>query len=167
MYNKYQTGGLQHLTARLIREEVGAELFDQCFKFAVCRDPLKRSISQFKFMTKRKDLRQFIGLPDEFIFPRYLRKIQTRTHVQWMPQSDFLLNDDGTLLVDQLFFLEDLAADVSPLAQAIGLKIETLPVTNTTHHVPDPVVSRKMKQLVYELYQSDYELFADRYNPPV
>ena len=167
MYNKYQTGGLQHLTARLVREEIGENLFRECFKFAVCRDPLRRAISQFKFMTKRKDLRRFIGLPDEFRFPVYLKKIQKQEHVQWMPQSDFLLDDDGTLLVDQIFYLEDLAKDVSPLAKAMGLSIDSLPVTNTTHHIPEPVISPKMKQQFYELYRSDYELFAGRYPPPV
>ena len=167
MFNKYQTGGLQHLTARLIRQDVGQEVVQTCFKFAGCRDPLKRIVSQFKYMSKRRNLRRFVDLPDEYDFSLYLKKIKKKKHVQWTPQSEFLLDDDGTLLVDQIFFLEDLAKDVLPLAEKMGLSIDRLPVTNTTHSIPEPVISPKLKKQFFKLYRSDYELFAGRYPLPV
>jgi hypothetical protein len=38
-HNKYQTGGLQHLLARQIRQEVGVEKFSRCFRFSFVRNP--------------------------------------------------------------------------------------------------------------------------------
>ena len=38
--NKYQTGGLQHLLAWQVREEVGSDVFGAYYKFAFVRNPL-------------------------------------------------------------------------------------------------------------------------------
>ena len=35
-FNKYQSGGLQHLLAKQIRQEVGNDRFERYYKFAFC-----------------------------------------------------------------------------------------------------------------------------------
>ena len=37
--NKYQTGGLQHLLAWQVREEVGSDVFSDYYKFSFVRNP--------------------------------------------------------------------------------------------------------------------------------
>lgn len=49
-YNKYQTGGLQHLCAHQIRDEVGRDFFRDAYKFTMVRNPWDKVVSQFVFM---------------------------------------------------------------------------------------------------------------------
>ncbi|MCH1458206.1 MAG: sulfotransferase family protein, partial [Synechococcus sp. MOX_bin73] len=96
-HNKYQTGGLQHLLARQVRSEVGLEIFNSFYKFTIVRNPWDRIVSQFAYMQTRSDLMDFIGMQPETEFKAYLGLIQKKQHVQWMPQTDFILDQDGTL----------------------------------------------------------------------
>ena len=62
-YNKYQTGGLQHLTSNEIKREVGSDVFNSYYKFSVIRNPWDIGVSQFVYMKqKRRDLRRCIGM---------------------------------------------------------------------------------------------------------
>ena len=48
--SKYQTGGLQHLMASHIIEEVGEDIFKEYFKFSFVRNPWDKMVSQFNFL---------------------------------------------------------------------------------------------------------------------
>lgn len=120
-YNIYQTGGLQHLKAHQIRHHLGRDAFAGFFKFTVVRNPYARMISQFTYMQKRNDLREFIGLDKRDDFSTYLQKIKRRSHVQWEPQISFVNGFDGKPLVDQVIKLENIEREWPVLLQ--NLKI--------------------------------------------
>ena len=118
--NKYQTGGLQHLLASQVRSEVGLDIFNSFYKFTVVRNPWDRIVSQFAYMQTRPDLMDFIGMHPETEFKTYLGLIQKKQHVQWMPQTDFILDQDGTLLVDKIGHLESIEKDFSEIFDILG-----------------------------------------------
>lgn len=120
-HNRYQTGGLQHLTARLIREAVGPARFAACWKFALVRNPFDRLVSQYAFMRHRPDLRDFIGMAADDDFATYLGLIARRRHVQWMPQHEFLCDAEGRIMVDFIGRFENLAADARAILARLGL----------------------------------------------
>ena len=129
--NKYQTGGLQHLNIRQIREEVGSEIFESCYKFALVRDPVDRLVSQFNYLNKRKDLLRLLGLGTFRTFSKYLSRIQEVEHVQWTPQVDFLEDDSGTI-IPELFPLETLSSQFETLARKTGLRADAPLHSNAT-----------------------------------
>ena len=88
-YNKYQTGGLQHLLAKQIQYEIGNTIFSEYYKFAIVRNPWSKSVSQFVYMTMREDLRNFINMKPNTTFIEYLNLILKKDHVQWKSQVDF------------------------------------------------------------------------------
>lgn len=158
MHNKYQTGGLQHLTAKYIQQEVGSVLFDRCFKFTVCRDPLDRIISQFRFMKYRKDLREFVGLPEEYDFNMYIDHIKIKPHVQWMPQVNFLIDEFGKIIVDKIYYLEEISIDFSEMRADLRLDIKSLPLKNSTPNKNIPILSNSTIDRVFEIFEIDYKI---------
>ena len=125
--NKYQTGGLQHLSAWQVREEVGSDVFSAYYKFAFVRNPWDRIVSQFAYMQQRPDLMDFLGMTSGIEFKAYLELIRRKEHVQWMPQVRFLLDQDGSLLVDRIGSLESFNEDCAQIFSALGLPPDRLP----------------------------------------
>ena len=111
---------MQHLLASQVRSEVGLDVFNSFYKFTIVRNPWDRTVSQFAYMQTRPDLMDFIGMQPETEFMTYLGLIQKKQHVQWMPQTDFILDQDGALLVDKIGRLESIEKDSSEIFDIIG-----------------------------------------------
>ena len=144
--NKYQTGGLQHLLAWQVREEVGRDVFRTYYKFAFVRNPWDRVVSQFAYMQRRPDLMDYVGMTSNTEFKAYLELIRLKEHVQWMPQVQFLLDHDGSLLVDRIGRLESFNEDCAQIFDALGLTLDQLP-----GH------ANRSKRQAFQYYYSDIE----------
>ena len=125
--NKYQTGGLQHLLGWQVREEVGHDVFGSYYKFAFVRNPWDRIVSQFAYMQQRPDLMDYLGMTPETEFKSYLELIRRKEHVQWMPQVRFLLDLDGSVLVDRVGRLEAFNEDCAQIFESLGMHSGYLP----------------------------------------
>lgn len=158
--NAYQTGGLQHLLARQIKREVGDAIFSQYFKFAIVRDPWDKALSQFAFMQRREDLRAFIGMKRDDSFKRYLELIAKRTHVQWMPQCDFLYDEAGTLLLDTVGRFEHLEADVQTVLQRLGVQAMLPHRKAATERLATTELDNEAIEMVADLYARDVRLLG-------
>ena len=161
--NKYQTGGLQHLLASQVREEVGMNVFETFYKFAFVRNPWDRVVSQFAYMQQRPDLMDYVGMSQETEFKAYLELIQQKEHVQWMPQHRFLLDEDGTLLVDQIGRLESLRTDFSSILAKLNLN-KSAQLTHANRSDRQPIAEyyndRESVEMVADIYSEDIELFG-------
>lgn len=157
-HNKYQTGGLQHLLARQVRSEVGLEIFNSFYKFTIVRNPWDRIVSQFAYMQTRPDLMDFIGMQPETEFKAYLGLIQKKQHVQWMPQTDFILDQDGTLLVDKIGNLESIEKDSREVFDILGICGEQAKVfhaNRSQRKSTDHYYDQESIEIVSEIYSSD------------
>jgi len=119
-HNKYQTGGLQHLKAVQVLNEISPFRFNNYFKFTIVRNPFDKAVSQFEYLKKRKDLRDFIGIKSSSSFKNYLELIQEKNHVQWEPQTNFIYDSKNELMVDFLGRFEDYDNDVNHILDVIG-----------------------------------------------
>lgn len=163
-HNKYQTGGLQHLLGRQIRQEVGDSRFSSYFKFTVLRNPFDRAVSQFAYMRRRADLRDFVGMGEDASFPEYLDLIRRRRHVQWEPQCSFVLDDSGAPLMDFTARFETLDRDMQSVFSRLGLGQEALPHLNASERAPyRGYYSPESRALLEEMYSSDLERFGYAY----
>lgn len=132
MPNLHQTGGLQHLLARQVREEVGDAIFDGYFRFSFVRNPWDRVVSQYTYMRQRPDLRALIGMRRKASLGEYLELTAQKPHVQWAPQLDFLRDAHGHILVDYIGHFERLADDMAVVFARIGLVGAALPHRNAS-----------------------------------
>lgn len=168
-FNKYQSGGLQHLTAQQIRQEVGDAVFDSCFVFAVVRDPINRLVSQFNYLNRRQDLRDLLGLDQARDFSTYLERIQEFEHVQWKRQIDFVVSENGEML-PEIYHLERLKDDFGRLAVKLGLPRDA-PLVHANASVPSSIpegwvtirpdeLTQEHRTTIYRVYRDDFEQFG-------
>jgi hypothetical protein len=159
--NKYQTGGLQHLLARQIRQEVGLKIFADYFKFAVVRNPWDRAVSQFCYTRIRTDLHELIGMTAETSFSEYLHLIEGHEHVQWQPQFEFLHDANGSSLIDFVGRFERLEQDARTIFSRVGVEAGTLPHTNASDRQPyREYFDASTRRRVERLYGQDIEAFG-------
>ncbi|MCP4111788.1 MAG: sulfotransferase family protein [Desulfobacteraceae bacterium] len=101
------------------------EMFDDYFKFTIVRNPWTRMVSIYKYLRfdKKCDFKTF--LMGEF-------KNRIFEDKNWFvgPQSDFLYNDNGDLLVDYIGRFEDLQNSFDHVCKAIGLPPTQVPHIN-------------------------------------
>jgi hypothetical protein len=163
-HNKYQTGGLQHLLARQIRQEVGSRIFQDYFKFAFVRNPWDKAVSQFSYMAQRPDLCELIGMTATTTFCEYLKLIQSREHVQWKSQVQFLRDEDGRNLVDFIGRFENIRNDAQVVFERIGVHCEELPRRNASGHRPfREYFDNETQAMLGELYAEDVKAFGYRF----
>lgn len=159
-HNRHQTGGLQHLLARQIREEIGDSRFSSYFKFAVVRNPFDRLVSQFAHMRTRPDLREFLGMHENAPFSEYLDLIHLKRHVQWEPQCSFLFDSDETLLVDFVARFEMLDRDMPYVFTRLGLGCSVLPHINASDRSAyQEYYTSGMRVRVENMYREDLDKF--------
>jgi len=159
--NKYQTGGLQHLLAQQVRQEVGVDVFDEYFKFSFVRNPWDKAVSQFLFMRKIPFLRKYIGMSKNAEFKKYLSLIQQKKHVQWEPQSAFLENENGEILVDFIGRFENYENDVRSLLLQLQISgIDEIPHRKRASraHYRD-YYDAESEEMVRDIYQQDIVKF--------
>lgn len=163
--NKYQTGGLQHLLARQVRQEVGAATFAACFRFTVVRNPWDRVVSQYAFMARRPDLRALIGMPEDACLAEYLDRTGQVEHVQWMPQRAFIEDADGQWLVDVVARFERLRQDMAEIFARIGMAGVELPHRNASRRARDyrGYYDAATRRIVALRYGGDIEAFGYRF----
>lgn len=164
-YNKYQTGGLQHLTSRQIKEEVGATVFDAYYKFTIVRNPWEKAVSQYSYMIqKRENLRRFIGMTTRTSFRKYLNLILEKEHVQWMKQVDFIYDANGQSMVDNIIRFENIDQGFHSIIKHLGIPHTSLPHINKSkrkHYTK--YYDQESIQIVADLYKEDIEAFNYNY----
>jgi hypothetical protein len=166
--NKHQTGGLQHLLASQVKQEVGEEVFSKYYKFTFVRNPWDKAVSQYSYLKGRNDLRKLIGIKENAEFKTYLDLIQKTIHVQWMPQSKFFLDNNGEKLVDFVGKLEDFDNNVHDVLDTLNIrkgifqkKIRKIPhskKSSRTHY--SDYYDKESKELVENIYGQDIELLG-------
>jgi hypothetical protein len=163
-HNKHQTGGLQHLFATHILSEVGDATFTRYFKFSIVRNPWDKAVSQFAYMVKRKDLRNFIGMKQDDCFKRYLELISRKRHVQWEQQVRFLRDAEGAWLVDYVGRYEVFSQSVDHILKSLGLETCTIPHEKRSERGSyQDYYNDESREIVAQLYKEDIEAFGYSY----
>ena len=171
--NKYQPGGLQHLLASQIREEVGDDVFRSYFKFAFVRNPFDKATSQYEYMKRTANtLRRKIGMAKDAPFAEYVRLIQHHDHPHWAPQHRFLFSNDGELLVDFVGRFERFEADAQRVFDTVGLgarlgrwRFKRVPHSKDGGSRPHyrEYYDNETREAVTAMYSRDFALFGYRF----
>ncbi len=148
---------LQHLTAAQIRARYSKEIWDSYFKFAFVRNPWELVVSQYSYVTQRREgLRQLLKITPETSFEDFV--MNTRLGVS--PQHRFLVGEEGEVIVDFVGRFERLAEDFGKVCERIGVEA-SLPMANKSKHDHyRDYYNEKTKNRVSRVFAKDIELFG-------
>jgi len=163
------------------------EIFDDYYKFSFVRNPWDRMVSIYKQLGyfHRYDFKSFL-------INIFEQKVWERKYWFVRPQSDFVCNEDGKLLVDFVGRFENLQNDFYDICEKINLPLIELPFINKTkkaitlnrnpgklvkyawyqikgkqiqfHKNYQDYYDSESRDLVATIYQSDIELFEYRFD---
>ena len=100
----------------------------------------------------------FIGMQPDTEFKAYLGLIQKKQHVQWMPQTDFILDQDGTLLVDKIGRLESIEKDSNEVFGILDVcreQAKNFHANPSERKTLDHYYDQESVEMVGEIYSSD------------
>jgi hypothetical protein len=154
---------LAHLTAReyVSCGHLSATDFDAYFTFAAVRNPWDRVLSTYRYLN-----------PEGVSFADWTRstlvhKIE-QGHFFFKSQAEYVTDDDGVVLVDEILRLEDFPHAFDSVRRRLGLGGEGLPKVNVSKKhaglTPDVAYDPGTESLVGQLYAADVALFG--YEPP-
>lgn len=158
----------EHLTAQEKKAEVGAEKWQEKFTFAVVRNPFDKVCSHYRFRVKTNQTQLQQNPIDfkEWVHKCYVER-DPYYHDQakmFMPQMDWLCDDSGQLMVDQVYHFESLAEDFQALCEKFQLDA-SLPHLKSSGRVDyRSYYDAPTRDVVAKSFAKDLEAFHYRFD---
>ena len=151
-----------HIKAKELKAAL-PEVFDDFFKFTFVRNPWAWHVSIYH------DVRQRTDHPEYDLF-RGLRTFEE--YLEWRvlerpeQQREFVLSDDGELLVDFIGHHETLHEDFETVCRRVGIE-PTLPYVNRSSHDDfREYYTDQTRALVAEVWKGDIDYFGFEFDEP-
>ena len=162
-----------HYTARQYQVIFGRRAFNSYFKFAFVRNPWDRLFSAYSYLRgggwndqDRQWYEDNIShLPDfnSFVLD-WLDSKRLRSHLHLSPQSDFICDRKGRLLLDYLGYFETLHGDFVHIAQVLGIEAQLDHVNASKSKDYRTIYLTEAIDKVSNLYSQDIDNFGYNFN---
>ncbi|MGO3346242.1 MAG: sulfotransferase family 2 domain-containing protein [Marinomonas sp.] len=168
---KKRSGGRDHVSW-LVYQKSNAYKFDSYFKFAFVRDPLDRAYSAYNYLLKGGNQSHDLSIANmlkkysnfEDFITEGLGKGYFRSHVMFLPQSNFVINEENQIAVDFIGKFENINDDFQYVKDKLGLKLELKQVNkNTTsnkNHLENIKNNKEVMSVIASIYAQDYLSFG-------
>ena len=129
--------------------------FAASFKFAVVRNPYDRAISEYRYKIIDKPAAR------DLTFREYVTSLETGKRTRHdVPQSDFVLDKSGMMVVDKVLRFENLAEDFADVSRRIFGRAIDLPYVNkSTGAMPVDAEDAGLRRTLHRFYERDFDLF--------
>ena len=150
----------RHTLAPEIRDALGADMFAKLFKFAFVRNPWDLQLSLYHFNLKEP---QFAGDQATLTAGSFETYIMSKTPERRPvgQQKRFVVDRDGTSLMDFVGRFETLEADFAQVCERLNIRGLTLDHVNRTDHKSwQESYTRRMFEIVRAIHAPDIEYFG-------
>jgi chondroitin 4-sulfotransferase 11 len=169
----------KHFLARELREIYGKQAWDSCFKFAFVRNPWDRLVSWWSLIDNAREYTDPANPPNKF-FDYVLKRAHSfedfitrctdevidsdgRKHI-FRNQIDYLVDENGTIIVDYIGRFERLQECFDEVSRRIGRAPSKLPRLNASQHAAyTEYYTSAMAEAIGKLYARDIEAFGYRF----
>ncbi|MCB0630649.1 MAG: sulfotransferase family 2 domain-containing protein [Lewinella sp.] len=164
---KYGLG--KHSTALKIKRLVGEKTYADFFSFAFVRNPYERTLSTYSFLKSWRNwpqsavMDQFSNIRD-FIKSDFFSKKGPDNILE--PQYLWVTNEQGDLMVNQVFKLEESSSIYPKLMDRLGLEYEEGPMFKTLNTSKKSTADieviqndAEIKEIILKKYKRDFQLF--------
>ena len=149
--------GHGHITCRQVRPFLSSELWSGLFRFCTVRNPYDRFVSYCCFMNRDNQRMQEdpLGTMKQMIEdPRQAGRVLFR------PQSEFVVDEQGRLMVDYVSKVETLQDHHDEISQRLRLPPTQLQHINATASAAyRECYDRDLREMVQAVYHDDFALF--------
>ncbi len=146
----------QHISAKSIVGQLGEACWDNCFSFAIVRNPFDRLVSFYEYsrMTRLDPRKAQYGLPVPASLEQWIEETTLRT------QLHYITNDDGNVAVDFIGRYETLNQDFRTICEKIGIRQVILPKLNQSNRKQyRGYYTAETKKFVEQTFGEELELF--------
>jgi hypothetical protein len=153
-------------------ERANPRKFKRFFKFAFVRNPWDRVVSTYSFLRRggmneqdRMWSAQCLSrYPDFSSFVRgWLSEENIWSWVHFIPQGHFILNDQGTVMVDYVGRFERIDEDFAYVAHCLGRDIRLDKTNESGHRHFSSYYEEDTREIVRRVYARDIEAFNYRF----
>lgn len=158
-----------HYTAWQYRVIFGRKAFNQYFKFTFVRNPWDRLYSAYSFLKNggwddqdRRWAEENLSDTNDFndFVLNWLTTERLYSHIHFWPQSRFVLDHKGKLLVDYIGYFETINEDFAVIARRLNTEASLSHTNASPRKDYRSVYSAAAAQKVLELYREDVDLFG-------
>jgi Sulfotransferase family len=151
-----------HFSAMDIRPVVGEQVFSSYLKFAFVRNPFDRFVSYCAFMSRKTG--SFEAAPIPFM-KHVVRDLRPLHHILFRPQTSFVADADGRLLIDFVGRNETMQSSYDALCERLNLPTTTLArINSSSRRAYQEYFDADLIGWVSDLYRTDLEMFNYRFD---
>ena len=152
-----------HGTAQRAQSVLGKEKLDSLFTFAIVRNPWDMELSWYTYNVQTESAPHYDRVVGYADFNDYVHR-HSAEHGRLLapgPQSKYVLDEDGTQMVDRILRYENLSEDFAGVVDHLGLEGIILDQFNQSYHAPWPeAYTADTFALVRDLVRPDIEAFG-------
>jgi hypothetical protein len=177
---------VKHSPAATIRQAVDEDAWESSYKFAFVRHPADRALSLYRFVAMKAEERRrllarnvwyltppgkkddperwpaIMAFRETDSFSGFIRHPALSAAAGMQPQSEFLCDGDGKLLVDFVGKFECLDEDMANVRRTLGLPDGALSRVNSSQPIvrQNAEISLDDRRFLAKVFEDDFSLFG-------